>query len=628
MTRVTFRPDWQRAVVALSAVTIAAVLVGVLYWGRAILIPVALAVFFTFVLAPLVNALQRRRVPRVAAVLLVMTATGLVSAGTGWVLGQQLGGLMSTLPDNAERIKGKITTVREWAAGGDNRMLKFLSEIQQTLAPPSAAAPVGSPVDPPTLVVEQPTSWMTRIEPVAGLAAEFAGQAVFAFVLVVFMLLKREDLRNRLLRVIAHGRVTQATKAVDDASRRISRYLLTQLILNASFGVVISIGLLLLGVEYALLWGFLATLMRYVPYIGTWIGVIPPVLFSLATTDGFAEPLVVLAFFVTLELVCNNVFEPWLYGASLGMSEVAQLMAAAFWSFLWGPIGLILSGPLTTCLVVLGKYVPQLQFLDILLGDSPPLEPGVMFFQRLAARDQDEAARIAAGVAAKNAFGVTCDAVFVPALTMTQQAAADGELEAGDEKFILAATREIAEYTADDAAGLGAGAGAGAGAAFEGDRVRVLACAARHDADEVAVRMLVRLLSADKWEVNVAASETLTSELLARIAEFRPAVLCVSSLPPGGLAHTRYLCKRVKARFPELKLLVGRWGQADELDEAKADLAAVGADTVHTSVDEAATQLNSWLSVLQSQQKVSEVLVGTAEGRGTAVPVAVGTGRA
>ncbi len=624
MTRVTFRPDWQRALVALSAVTIAAVLVGVLYWGRAILIPVALAVFFTFVLAPLVNALQRRRVPRVAAVLLVMTATGLASVGTGWVLGQQLAGLMRTLPDNAERIKGKITTVREWAGGGESRMLKFLGEIQQTIAPPAAPAPTGSPLEPPKLVVEQPTSWMTRIEPVAGLAAEVAGQAAFAFVLVVFMLLKREDLRNRLLRVIAHGRVTQATKAVDDASRRISRYLLTQLILNASFGVVISIGLLILGVEYALLWGFLATLMRYVPYIGTWIGVIPPVLFSLATTDGFAEPLVVLAFFVTLELVCNNVFEPWLYGASLGMSEVAQLMAAAFWSFLWGPIGLILSGPLTTCLVVLGKYVPQLQFLDILLGDSPPLEPGVMFFQRLAARDQDEAARVAEGAAAKKAFGVTCDTVFVPALTMTQQAAADGELEPGDEKFILAATREIAEDTADDAAGLGSGAGI----SFEGDRVRVLACAARHEADEVAVRMLVRLLPADKWEVNVAASETLTSELLARIAEFRPAVLCVSSLPPGGLAHTRYLCKRVNARFPELKLLVGRWGQVDELDEAKTDLTAVGADSVHTSVDEAATQLTSWLSVLQSQQKVSEVQGGTPVTRGTAVPAAVGTGRA
>lgn len=623
MNRVTFRPDWQRAIVALSAVSIAAIVIGVLYWGRSIVIPVALAVFFTFVLAPLVNALQRRRVPRIAAVLIVMTSAGLVCLGTAWIIGQQLSGLMSTLPDNAERIKGKIATVREWAAGGDNRMIKFLEEMQESITPKPAPALPGSANDTPKLVVEQPSSWMTRIEPVAGQVAEFAGQAAFAFVLVVFMLLKKEDLRNRLLRVIAHGRVTQATKAVDDASRRISRYLLTQLILNGAFGIVISVGLLLMGVQYALVWGFLATIMRYVPYIGTWIGVIPPVLFSVATTDGFLEPAMVLAFFVTLELICNNVFEPWLYGASLGMSEVAQLLAAAFWSFLWGPIGLILSGPLTTCLVVLGKYVPQLQFFDILLGDAPPLEPGVMFFQRLTARDHDEASRVAAEVASKKCLGETYDAVFVPALTMTQQAAAEGELQAGDEKFILAATREIAEETADDAVCTVDGTDT----KFEGDRVRVLACPARDEADEVAVRMLVRLLAGEKWEVDVAATETLTSELLERIEEFRPAILCISSLPPGGLAHTRYLCKRVKARFPDLKLLVGRWGQAEDLEEAKTELTSVGADTIHTSLEAAATQLNSWLSVFESQQKVSEVQVGNDKG-GTAVPAAVGTSRA
>ncbi len=623
MSRGTFRPDWQRAIIALSAIVITLALVGLLYWGRAILIPFALAVFFTFVLTPLVNALQRRHVPRVPAVMLVVGLSVVALLSVGAVIGNQLAGLMNTLPDNAENIKSKIGAVRGWVATDDTRMSRFLTEIQEAISPGRQAnADPSMSTEAPKVVVAEQSSWMTRIEPVAGQFAEFLGQAALSFVLVVFMLLKKEDLRNRILRLVAYTRVTRATKAFDEASRRISRYLLTQLILNSAFGVVITLGLFLIGVQYAPLWGFLATLMRYVPYIGTWIGVIPPVLFSTATSVGFTQPVLVFALFIGLEVICNNVFEPWLYGASLGMSEVAQLVAAAFWSFLWGPIGLILSGPLTTCLVVLGKYVPQLKFLDILLGDDPPLEPAMMYFQRLTARDQDEALRIVAAAGSKKCLGDVYDSVLVPALVLAKQANEDGDLEPSDEKFIHSATREILEVAADDAM-----------CSFEGqqgtietEQVRVLLSAARDETDELAARMLGRVLDDRKWEVEVAASETLTSELLERIEAFRPAVLVVSSLPPGGLTHTRYLCKRVRNRFPDLKVIVGRWGDNENPDETKTQLEPVGIENIQTTLVAAANQLTTWQSILLAKQGS-----GTWEGIETTGPTEadlVGTGPA
>ena len=253
-----------------------------------------------------------------------------------------------------------------------------MPDAQKDKKPAPPSEPEAPAKKKPPATEEEPESGMKmagRLEGFISPAVEVFGQAGFAALLAVFMLLKKEDLRNRLIRLTGETQITTATKAMDDASKRISRYLFTQLVINAVFGVLITLALFILGVKYALLWGFLASVMRYVPYLGTWVGLIPPVVFSLATTTGWWQPLAVILVYGSLEVIANNVFEPWLYGTSLGMSEVAQLVAAGFWSMLWGPIGLILSGPLTTCLLVLGKYVPALKFLDVLLGKEPPLTP-------------------------------------------------------------------------------------------------------------------------------------------------------------------------------------------------------------------------------------------------------------
>jgi predicted PurR-regulated permease PerM len=212
--------------------------------------------------------------------------------------------------------------------------------------------------------------------------------------LVLFMLIKREDLRNRFIKLVGHDRMSFTTKAVDEVSLRISRYIIMQAIVNGTVGLALAIGLFLIGVKYAFLWGFLAAMLRYVPYVGIWLAALFPILLSLAMFDGWWESLAVIGLFLVLELVTGNLIEPWVLGQSMGVSEVALLVLAAFSAFLWGPVGLILAAPLTVCLAVLGKYVPSLGFLDILLGDQPALKTAASYYQRLLARDRDEAVNL------------------------------------------------------------------------------------------------------------------------------------------------------------------------------------------------------------------------------------------
>ena len=371
--------EWQRSLTTLTAAVVTAVVIALLYWARSIIVPVALAIFMAFVLGPVVMRLQRRGLGRGFAVVLTVGMVGVMTLGVGALVTQQVAKLVRTLPDRAEAIKAKVATAKEWLVGdGESRLGKLVDDVTGMISP----KPAGENV-----VVTQPASASLgeRMTTYGDPIVEFLGQAAFTFILTVFMLIKKEDLRNRIIRLLGDGKVTTTTKAVDDASSRISRYLLMQVLINTGFGVAITIGLFLLGVNYALLWGFIASVMRYVPYIGTPIGLIPPVLFSFATAPdwgaGWGQPLAVLALFIVLEVIGNNVFEPWLYGKSMGLSEVAQIVSAGFWAFLWGPIGLILSGPIMVCLLVLGRHVKRFNFLAVLLGDQPALTSNVAFYQ-------------------------------------------------------------------------------------------------------------------------------------------------------------------------------------------------------------------------------------------------------
>lgn len=616
MAKTSAIPGWQLALLILTGTVVGVVVVTCLYWAQTVFIPVALAVFLTFLLAPLVAVLQRRGLRRLPAVILVVMLAAAVLGGVVWLVTAQVTSLAGEVPKYTENIKGKVRSLRHLGQSSvTGNLEKMIQDITGAWNLPAASQegedgdkPAVVASEKPTAIVLQPESptWLARMPALLGSLLETLGGLVLALVLVVFMLLKREDLRNRLIRLVGHSQITVMTKALDDAARRISRFLLMQLIVNATVGLSVGLGLLAIGVQYAFLWGFLTAVFRYIPYVGVWIAAVPPMILSLAMFEGWVQPLLVVGLFLAIELLANNVAEPRLYGHSMGVSEVALLVAAAFWGFLWGPIGLVLSSPLTVCLAVLGKYAPQLKFLDVLLGDEPPLDAHVTFYQRLLARDQDEATQLVLAQAKASSPEQVYDDFLVPALNYAKRDRERDDLTESDEQFVLQATREILEDLGERRDVVTQAEEAihaeDRGNASAPIRLRVLACPARDQADRMALEMLRQLLDPAKWAVEVAAVETLTADLVAQVAERAPALVCIGALPPGGLAHTRYLCKKLRARFPEVKIVVGRWGLTGSVDANREQLQDAGADLTATTMLETRSQLSSLLPILTQEQ--------------------------
>ena len=609
MAKTSSLTGWQRLQAAQAATFIGVVVVAVLYWAQVVLIPLALGVFLAFLLTPLVLALQRRGLGRIPSLVTVVALALLALAGLGWLVTIQMTHLYRELPGYAKNCYAKTAALRDLGlrgvADGIDPAVQQVTGVPPPTAPgPGAAppAPAGAAPAPaneaPARAVQQPesTPWLSRLPEALVPVLSPLGAVGLAVVLAVFMLLKREDLRNRLLRLVGHGRMTVTTKAVDEAGARISRYLLMQLIVNGTYGLAWGLGLFVIGVDYAPLWGFLAAALRYVPYVGAPVAALLPLALSLIQFEAWTQPILVVALLVVLELVSNNVMEPWLYGQSIGVSEVALIVAATFWAFLWGPIGLVLSGPLTVCLVVLGRYVPPLEFFAVLLGDEPALAPHVAYYQRLLAGDQDEAEDLVRSYVKDAPPGGVYDALLVPALNFVKRDRERGELSEQDQEFVLRATREIVEDLAEDSA-----AAAGAPVA-DREKVRLVGCPARDEADRLALEMLRQLLDPAKWEVEILSERMLAAEQVSQAAERRPAVLCIAALRPGGLAHTRYLCKRLHARIPGVRVVVGRWGVSPKDEQIQEQLREASPELVATTLLETQAQLNAWLPVLAAHK--------------------------
>lgn len=410
------------------------------------------------------------------------------------------------------------------------------------------------------------------------------------------MLIQRENLRNRLIRLIGYSRVTITTKALEEATQRISRYLLMQSIINASFGIAVCIALYLFGLPYAFLWGFLAAVLRFIPYVGPVAAALLPSVLSMAVFPGWTWPLLVIATIIVLELINNMILEPLLYGESAGVSEVGLLIAVAFWTWLWGPIGLVLSTPLTVCVVVISKYMPQLDFIGVLMSDEPVIEPSISYYQRLLAMDQDEAAEIVEEHLKSHPKEQIFDDLLVPALNYLKRDFAFGKMADNEQQFVLQATRQIIEELdvfKTENGSLPAPAAEIATAAAtqtpEGTpKVQIMGCPVRDEADELSLLMLRQLLDPLRYELEVIADELLAAEIIDQIADKKPALICLASLPPGGLAQTRYLCKRLRARFPDSKLIVGRWGGRTDNSNALTD---AGADRIGNKIIETRDQI-------------------------------------
>lgn len=563
-----------------------------LAWGRPILVPFALATYLTFILAPLVRMLMRLHFGRKLAAVVVFCFAAWVVGSVCWVVTKQVHHLAAELPRYEENIRLKLTSLKQLSVDvlppAFERMITRLSG-----APTEAAQGQSTTANEKSAAYE----WATAA---GAYVLEGLDDILLAVVLLIFMLLNREDLRDRFIRIIGHGHITATTKAVEDGTQRIGRFLAMQALINAAYGALVAAGLMLIGLEYALLWGFIAGVLRYIPFIGAWVGAILPTSLTVAVFPGWLPTVEVIALFLVLDIINNNFLEPLLYGHSIGVSEVALLLSAAVWAFLWGPAGLILSGPLTVCLIVLGRHVPELSFFDVLLSDKPALTPQIRLYQRLIALDDEEAAGVIRTFAAEKPTEELYDELLLPVLLQTRidrnrdalsdreeesvYRAAWGTLRAMEEKagVVKLSERRLAVGGSSDTS-VGSGA-----------PNRCICFAARDEGDRIALEMFRQQAESSTWDIEVVATELLVSELLDLIEREKPGVVVIGAVPPDGLSHARYLCKRIRAVFPQQRIVVGRWGLPHGREHEEEELRAAGADYVVTSLKEGRALLASW----------------------------------
>jgi hypothetical protein len=428
--------------------------------------------------------------------------------------------------------------------------------------------------------------------------------AGLTIVLVIFMLIRYADLRSRLLYLAGYHRLTIATKALDEAGQRISRYLLMQSIINGSFGMAAGLGFFLIGVPYAMVWGLLAAVLRFIPYAGPTVAAILPSALSLAVFPGWGQPLLVIGLILLLELATNMIMEPLLYGQSAGVSEVALLVAVAFWTWLWGAVGLVLATPMTVCIGVLGKYIPQIAFIGVLLGDEPVMEFPTNYYQRLVAKDQDEAARLVEEYLETHAPETLYDDLLIPALNTMKRDRQLGTLSDEDVQFILEATRAIvADVSLRQPQALTSAAPMLTAPPCASSTMvpspQILGCPAYDAADELALLMLQQLLDPTRYRLAIVSAGMLTGEVVSVVEQQDIRLICVAALVPGALAPVRYLCKRLRVRFPDCRIVVGHWGAEAESNSSPGRFREAGADEVGTTLQQTHNQV-SQLSQLVS----------------------------
>lgn len=552
-----------------TVLVIAAVLCAIAI-AKDICIPLALAALVTFVLAPLVTRLEQvvGRITSVMSVLCLLTA---LTGVAGWILSQQLVDFATRLPEYHAGVQRKVAAFQEATGGQYTRLSRSIEAIRMDLPGAAGVPPVvtsQTSKNPPPVTV----TVIDRDAGVGGAVSSVAAPILNTFaltglvlLLTVFMLLYREDVRGRILRLAGQGRISLATTAMAETRTRVFRYLVMQLCVNLGFGLAVAIGLYAIGIPNPPLWGALAAVLRFIPYVGPWIAACLPILLALAVADGWGPVLMTIGLFAVLELVTNNIMEPWLYGASTGVSSLALILAAVFWGWIWGPIGLILATPLTVCLVVMGRHVPRLNFLSVLLSDEEPLLPHEECYHRLLRSDLTEANALVERFLKTGSLTRLYDEVLIPVLISAE---ADYGIDDLDRERRNALHQGIRDLLDDRALHLGSLAPP----VIPADEVRqgkdtpepprrVLCLPVRATRDELAAIMLAQALRERGCDAHERPSTGTASDLVAAVTQERPDAVCISVVAPSAIVHARNLCMKLHAQMPELPIVVGFWGQ-------------------------------------------------------------------
>jgi predicted PurR-regulated permease PerM len=551
-----------------------AVTVLILFFARDLLVPLAFALTLAFLLAPAVSRLEAHRVPRILAVAITGILATTIICTVGYVVARQLLNVASNLPAYRLSIQKKISSVHSPAEQSLENAFTAVEDISGDLAT-SAGNATPTPQQPATQ--PQPVRIVdpdrTQLQSTAELLMRFLrpiGTFGVVIVFTIYLLVKREDLRHRILLLAGMGRINVMTQALQDAATRISQYLIFQLAVNAAYGTLFGFGLFLIGVPNATLWGVLAGILRIVPYVGTATGVILPLVVSVAIFPSWAEPFLIIGLFLALELTSTNFVEPWLFSSRTGISSLALLAMAIFWALLWGWPGLILSTPLTVCIVVMGRYVPQLSFLHTLLGTDAELSADALFYERLLAMDQQEAHAVANRFLESKSLVELYDSVLIPALALVEQDRHQGNLDDVRCNFFFLTIgeliAELTDYRQKELPNTTLPANSARWNSNHND-FAVVCISASDQADELTTHMLVQLMERANHQTLHLPGASVSSEILDTLAHEPNTVIFISALPPFAFSQARAICQRVRAHLPHNRIIIGLWNIPDDPEQ-------------------------------------------------------------
>lgn len=621
-------------IIAVSGVVTAAAwtvigmgVVTTLYVGSDLLIPIALALLLSFVLSPVVSFAKKLKIPRAPAVFMAVALAFGVILGLGAILAGQVGQLAGDLPSYQSTMRDKIQSLRGWTGGSGTleRAADMLESLGkefdephggETVVRPDGAEPAKRAPDAPMQVEvrEPPRTALQNLRDITAPLLHPAATAGIILIFVIFILLQREDLRNRLMGLAGARDIQRTTAAIDDAARRLSRLFLTQLALNAGFGVAIGIGLWAIGVPSPALWGIVAGVLRFVPYVGAFIAAVFPIGLAAAVDPGWTMLIATVALFAVTEPLVGHVIEPMVYGRSAGLSPVAVVVAATFWTALWGPIGLVLATPLTVCLVVLGRHVESLAFLDTLFGDRPALTPQEMFYQRMLARDPVEAVEKAEEYLRERRLSDYYEDIAIPGLMLAQHDAERGALEGERLETLKGSVNDLVdllepwddvepkgeEQTLDPETIVALDEADGGTEAPEPEPAPEIADAGirliggRTPVEEAAAAVVAQILRKHGLEPQIEDEDFLLTSGVVEMEQAGPSLVCAVFLDADE-AQVRLVVRRLRRRLPHSRIVAACWSSRDRgltrealTRSSKADFAALDlGELVETCLDAA-----------------------------------------
>ena len=586
------------------SVTLASALLAGLYFGKDVLIPLSLAALITFLLAPLVSRLERW-LGKVVAVLVAMSLLLGGAVSLGWAVGRQAIDLANELPEYKENIRSKLRAFQPEQGGVMEKLTETMDDLKKELPGNSddkkdalGARDEETPVPVAVAVVDDETDGILGIfRSVAGPVLGPLATGALVVLLTTFMLLKRDDLQGRIIRLIGQGRISATTRAMDEAGTRVRRYLLMQLVINVTYGIPLAIGLYFIGVPNALLWGALAAGLRFIPYIGPWIAAVFPVVLSLAVSPSWTTPLLTLGLFVVLELVSNNVLEPWLYGSSTGVSSIALIVAAVFWTWMWGPVGLVLATPFTVCLVVMGRHIPQLSFLSVVLGEQEALTPAEEFYHRLLKQGEHDETELAESILKTKSLTDLYDGILIPVMRASEEDHRTGAIDAEQRGRILTALGDLVEELGERYLPV----------VEDGDLMptqaacRIRFVGARADRDEIVGSMLAHVLIQQGYDAVKGPGSRLIRELIISLENEPADLVCISVVEPSKAIHARNLCQRIRRGLPDQRVVAGLWGRTGDISEDVQMLRDAGVEDVFTTITELSGHVERLASNLAEQ---------------------------